>query len=699
MVSHVQKRDGRIVAFEPEKIENAIAKAIAAVKGKDGALAKKLARDATEIVRKRFTGRIPHVEEIQDIVEETLVRNGYAEVAKAYILYRRQRAEQREFKTFLGVIDDLKMGVNAIKVLQRRYLKKDEKGNVIERPSQLFRRVARVVAASDRKYGWDAKKSEEEFYSVMASREFVPNSPTLMNAGTPLGQLSACFVIPVPDSLEGIFDAVKMQALIQQSGGGTGFSFSRLRPKGDVVKSTMGVASGPVSFMKIFDMSTEQIKQGGRRRGANMGILRVDHPDILEFITMKADMKAFPNFNISVAVTDEFMRAVVRDSEYELVNPRTNGVVKRLRARAVFDLICTSAWKTGDPGLVFIDEINRRHPLREWAEIEATNPCGEQPLLPYESCNLGSIDLSKLVRKNGELDWERLRSLVHTGIHFLDNVIDVNRYPHPEIARITRLNRKVGLGVMGYADMLVRMGIPYDSKEALRTGERVMAFIEREGRKYDEELGKKKGSFPNFAHSTWRRKHKAMRNACLFTIAPTGTISIIAGCSSGIEPLFAVSFVRDVMEGTKLIETNSHFEAVARARGFYSRELMLKIAKTGSVQGMREVPKDVQRVFVTTFDIEPKWHVLTQAAFQKHVDNAVSKTVNLPHDATPKDIHDIYMLAWKTKCKGITVYRYGSKPEQVLYIGGIEEEKLKEKEFVVADSEFAGDCIGPVCRV
>jgi ribonucleoside-diphosphate reductase alpha chain len=515
-----------------------------------------------------------------------------------------------------------------------------------------------------------------------------------MNAGTELGQLSACFVLPVPDSIEGIFDAIKYTAIIHKTGGGTGFSFSRLRPRGDVVKTTGGVASGPLTFMKVFDVATDVIKQGGRRRGANMGILRVDHPDILDFITAKSKEGVLSNFNISVAVTDDFMKKVENNQEYELINPRTKKVVKKLNAKDVFDLIVTYAWKTGDPGLVFIDEINRHNPTPKLGDIESTNPCGEQPLLPYESCNLGSINLSKFV-KGKKIDWNKLRKTIRSSVHFLDNVIDVNKYLIEETEKITKANRKIGLGVMGFAELLIKLGIPYDSEKALKTAERIMKFIQKESHKMSQELGKARGSFPNFKDSIWKKKYRYMRNATVTTIAPTGSISIICGTTSGIEPLFAVSFVREVMEGMRLLEVNPLFEEIARKRKFFSTELLMKIAKTGSVKDVEEVPEDVRRIFVTALDISPEWHVRMQATFQKYTDNAVSKTINLRHDATPDDVRKAYLLAWKLKCKGITVYRYGSKPEQVLYIGLLEKE-VGDKH-VVADSEFSGGCAGVVC--
>jgi ribonucleoside-diphosphate reductase alpha chain len=693
-VSKVTKRDGRVVDFDENKIAAAILKALKAVKRGDGDLAKRLSEEVVRLLNLRFEDKIPSVENIQDLVEEALIRNGYADVAKAYILYRQKRTEIREYKKFFGVVDDLKLGVNAIQVLKNRYLMKDEEGKVVETPKQMFRRVAKAVAKADLIYdkNVDVESAEETFYQVMADREFLPNSPTLMNAGTKLGQLSACFVLPVEDSIEGIFTTLKHMAMIHQSGGGTGFSFSKLRPAGDIVGSTKGVASGPVSFMTIYDAATNVIKQGGRRRGANMAILDVTHPDILRFIEAKSREGILTNFNISVAVTDEFMDAVEKDTEYDLVNPRNGKAESRLRARHVFDLIVSNAWRTGDPGIVFIDEINRHNPTPHVGKIRSTNPCGEQPLLPFESCNLGSINLAKMV-KDKDVDWTKLKRVVRVAVHFLDNVIDVNKYPVPEIGELTRANRKIGLGIMGFADMLIMLGVPYDSEEALAHAEKVMKLISDEATRKSVEVSEKRGAFPNFRGSIWEKKgYKTIRNATVTTVAPTGTISIIGGCSGGIEPIFAVAFVRNVMEGTRLLEIQPTFEELAKERGFYSRDLMLEIAKKGSIQSIEGVPEDVRRIFVTSLDIDPEWHVRMQAAFQKYVDNAVSKTVNLPPDATVEDVRRVYMLAYKLKCKGITVYRYGSKKEQVLYVGPLLTKELATEDHVSADSEYAGGC-------
>ena len=586
---------------------------------------------------------------------------------------------------------------NARVVLQRRYLSKDREGNVLEDPEGMFRRVARNLSQSDLEYGAtepERAATEDRFYAVMRRLEFLPNSPTLMNAGRELQQLSACFVLPVEDSLDAIFTKVKETALIHKSGGGTGFAFSRLRPEGDVVGSTGGVASGPVSFINAFDAATDVVKQGGTRRGANMGILHVSHPDILAFIQSKEDGRRLSNFNISVAVTEDFMEKAENGEDYELVNPRTGQVVGRLNAGDVFRRMTELAWRTGDPGIVFLDRINRDNPNPQLGDIESTNPCGEQPLLPYESCNLGSLNLARMVRYAGDdvaIDWQRMAEVITTAVHMLDSVIDMNDYPIPEIADMSRRTRRIGLGVMGWSDLLIQMGVRYDSQEALALAREVMRFIQNETYRASCELAETRGPFPEWERSAYNTGASArpMRNSAPVTIAPTGTISIIAGASSGIEPLFALSYVRNVMDNTRLVEGNTYFEAVARHEGFYSEALMEQLAAVGSLEEL-DVPGWVKDVFRVSHDIDPRWHVRMQAAFQEYTDNAVSKTINFPHDAKVDDVAEAYRSAYTLGCKGITVYRDGSKAEQVLSTGATTEPAQSDGKPDVVEIEVPG---------
>ncbi|MBW1889688.1 MAG: vitamin B12-dependent ribonucleotide reductase [Deltaproteobacteria bacterium] len=570
------------------------------------------------------------------------------------------------------VKNGLVLSDNARSVLKRRYLKKDSQGRLVESPRQMFKRVSRHIARAEKKYGDDAtaKKMEETFYGMMTELKFLPNSPTLMNAGRRLGQLAACFVLPVEDSMDGIFDSLKNAALIHKSGGGTGFSFSRLRPKDSRVGTTGGVASGPVSFMKIFNTATEQVKQGGTRRGANMAILRVDHPDIMEFIACKKNDGDLNNFNISVGLTEKFMEAVQAGSTYDLIDPCDTVKTGELNAAGVYHTLVEQAWETGDPGIIFLDRINRDNPTPLLGEIESTNPCGEQPLLPLEACNLGSINLAKFVDSSGKtpsVDYKDLKATVQNAVRFLDNTIDMSNYPIPEIDTMVKGNRKIGLGVMGFADLLFRLNVPYNSEAALDVAGEVMGFIQKTSHEASQKLAKKRGAFKNYDKSIYNGKNGGTcRNATTTTIAPTGTLSIISDCSSGIEPLFALSFVRNVMDNDKLMEVNPYFESVAKERGFYSTELMDSIARKGSIRDFEDIPEDIREVFVTAHDVTPEWHLRMQAAFQKHTDNAVSKTVNLPNNATIADVHRIYDSAFELGCKGVTIYRDGSKKNQVL---------------------------------
>ncbi|MBW3002534.1 adenosylcobalamin-dependent ribonucleoside-diphosphate reductase [Candidatus Woesearchaeota archaeon] len=689
-IAKIKKRDGSLADFKPEKITEVLEKAISDAKIKDGRLAKKLTGQIVKTMESAFgTKLMPRTQDVEDVLLNTLSANKkLTPIADAYTAYKKEHKESIGFRTVHGVRDDIGLSQNAIKVLAKRYLLRNDQGKIIETPARMFQRVAKTVAQAETNYKKSTSKAEKEFYEVLSRLEFLPNSPTLMNAGTDIGQLAACFVLPVEDSIRSIFRAVENMAIIHQTGGGTGFSFSKIRPKYDIVKTTKGKASGPISFMTVFDKTTEVIKQGGKRRGANMGILHVSHPDIVEFINSKTEEGMLKNFNISVAVTEDFMEAVNKNKEFWLINPRTKQKIKMVSAKIIFELLTKAAWDHGDPGIIFIDEINEKNPTPQAGVIESTNPCGEQPLLPYESCNLGSINLSKMVR-NSKPDWTKLKKTVRAAVHFLDNVIDVNKFPISEIEEKTKANRKIGLGVMGFADMLVKLKMPYDSEKAIQFAEKLMKFITAEARKKSEELGKERGNFPNFEKSVYAKKHKNMRNATVTTLAPTGSISIFADTTSGIEPFFAITYVREILDHTSMLEVNKLFEEVAQQRGFYTKDLFAKIAKEGSVQKVKGIPGDIKKIFKTALEIKPEWHVKMQAAFQKYTDNAVSKTVNLSEDAKPEDVQKVYLLAHKLKCKGLTVYRYGSKKEQVLYIG---KESFRKAE------EYAGSCPHRTCE-
>jgi ribonucleoside-diphosphate reductase alpha chain len=701
MPEKIRKRDGSIVPFEKAKIVNAIYRAamdVLSAHRKADDISSSVADIVVNSISEKFEDRIPDVESIQDIVETSLMSEGYSTVAKSYILHRHKRSEIRFTKSALELKDDLKLPVNTMEVLKKRYLLKDNNQNITETPGEMFRRVASHVAQAQMNFNSEVsvQQAEEKFYQMMSNLEFMPNSPTLMNSGTSFGQLSACFVLPVEDSIDGIFETLKNMARIHQSGGGTGFNFSHLRPKGALVSTTKGSASGPVSFMSIFDKATGVIVQGGRRRGANMGILRCDHPDIVDFVEAKAAKGMFENFNLSVAVTDKFIADVKADRVFNFKNPLMGKKSGTIKAKSLFDLIVNAAWRTGDPGLVFIDEINRKNPTPQAGKIEATNPCGELPLLAYESCNLASINLSKMV-DNRKLNWDKLKDCVNWGILFLDNVIEVNKYPLPEIKEITLANRKIGLGVMGFADMLIMLGIPYNSEEALNLAKKTMRFIHRHSTEASMKLSEERGVFPNYDKSIYAAKNLKLHNATVNTIAPTGTISIISACSSGIEPIFAISFVRNVLSGIKLFEVNPLFENIAKKQGFYREDIISRIAKQGSLQQIKNIPDELKKTFVTSFDIEPLEHLQIQAAFQKYTDNAVSKTINLPESASVDDVRNIYLKAHELKCKGITIYRYGSKDQQVLSFG-VKEETLKQnRELIVADSEYSGGCAAGEC--
>lgn len=717
-IKQIIKRDGRVVEFSLGKLAGAIWKAGKETQEFEEKEAKRLAEIAVNLVEK--SGKeMPSVEQVQDVVEQVLMAAGHYRTAKAYILYRQARSDERRVERLIGVKDDLDLSPNQLKVLQSRYLMKDEDGKVIETPSEMFRRVARTLARVELKTPRQrtgrqnseskTKEVEEEFYQVMSGLRFLPAGRTLNNAGTPQSQLANCFVLPVEDSIEGIFNSVKWMAQVHQTGGGTGFNFSKLRPRGDAVtKSTGGFATGPISFMKVFDIATRQVMQGGKKRGANMGILNVDHPDVLEFINCKNESNEIENFNISVGITDAFMKAVKNDQDWNLINYRTGEVVTTLKARSLMGQLVSSAWRTGDPGLIFLDPINRNNPLIDkYGSIDATNPCGEQPLHPFDACNLGSINLavhvreipksearnnkqirnskSKTQNREFEVDWEKLGETVRVGVRMLDNVIDACKYPLPQITKTVQANRRIGLGVMGFSDMLYQLRIPYDSEEGVKLAKKLAKHIQDKSWEASEKLAKEKGVFPRWKESSFAKEKRKVRNVAITTIAPTGSISMLADASSGIEPVFALAFTKNVVEEAGLSYLNKYFEHELEVSAWADGDpehkvrdrIVREVAAAGSVAHISGVPDEAKSVYRTAHDISPEWHVKMQASWQKYTDNAVSKTINFPNSATIDDVWDAYMLAWETGCKGITIYRDGSKDVQILSVGTQQKQSNK----------------------
>jgi ribonucleoside-diphosphate reductase alpha chain len=689
----LRRRDGAVVRFDPVRIEAAVARAARETR-QDQVPAADIAAAVSAQLAGQLGRRLPGVEDVQDAVEQELSVRGFADVARAYADYRRGRAALREAKNALGVRDDLKLSLGPVAVLAERYLLRDEHGRVTESTGEMLDRAASFVAAAEETWSrGSGPEWAEKFAGSMRQLEFLPNSPTLMNAGTGIGMLSGCVVLPVDDSLGSIFRALADAAVLHQAGAGTGYSFSQLRPLGDTVASTRGTASGPVSFLSVFDTAASVLAQGGRRRGASMAVLDVSHPDIAEFIDAKR-AGGLEHFNLSVAVPGRFMRAVVTGSAHRLVNPRTGRTVARVPAAQLFERICEAAWQGGDPGLLFTDRINCDNPLPALGRIEATNPCGEVPLLPYESCNLGSVNVARFVT-GGRVDFRRLSAAVQLAVRFLDDVIDVSRYPLAELEQASRATRKVGLGAMGLAELLAMLGVPYDSAAAIRLTSRIFRVIQAEARSASAALAARRGPFPLYAQSTHaRRGIGPLRNAQLTSVAPTGTISLIAGTTSGIEPIFALAYQRHIL-GRQIAEANALFERTARERGFYTPELMAEVARTGTVGQNLAVPADVRAAFVTALEISPGWHLKMQAAVQRHVDAAVAKTVNLQASATPADVQALYLAAWRAGVKGITVYRYGARPGQVLTLASPARPSGAS---VQVHAGYSGGCGGHICE-
>lgn len=698
----VRKRDGHIEPWVEDKLETTVGKAFRLTQHHNGQELRRLVSRITRIIHTRFSEGVVSSEEIPSVVEEVLVGQGYVETASAYLLYIREPKKRLRVREYFGIPDDLHLGMNALWLLQERYFLRDKNGAVAETPRQLFHRVAKTIAQGERHYEGtpqDIERWTTWFEDLLENRVFFPNSPTLMNAGVKNAQLSACFVLPLEDSIAGIFDTLSCAARIQQTGGGTGFDFSSLRPQGDLIHTTGGQASGPVSFIELFHHATEVMKRGGKRSGANMAVLRFDHPDIETFIASKRDPRHLTNFNVSVGVTDSFMRAVRLGTSITLRHPRTGKTTKKISARKLFEQIVHAAWETGDPGLLFLDEINRKNTTRHLGEITATNPCGEQPLHPWEACTLGSINLTKVLKgipTKGDVDWGLLRQTIHSAVRFLDNAIDKSHYPDARIAKMVQGNRRIGLGVMGFAEYLIHLGIPYASAQALKEAKRLAAFLQDEAHRASEQLARDRGNFPFYKGSEWDKRGIPMRHAAVTTIAPTGSISLIAGCSSGIEPLFAVGFVRETGQGVHLFEISPSFEAIARQEGFWSSKLFHKILQTGSVQGVHGIPSSIQALFRTAHEIPVSQHIRMQAVFQSSIDHAVSKTVNLPARAKESDVREAFLLAWKLHCKGVTIYRQDSKPRQTLQkgivVGGKQAHPL-----LVKHAGYTGSCSNGTC--
>ncbi|MEK7513428.1 MAG: adenosylcobalamin-dependent ribonucleoside-diphosphate reductase [Patescibacteria group bacterium] len=683
-LTKIKKRDGRVAAFEEAKITQAI-RAVVEHKSEP----ERLTKIVITIVKKGLNGEIPTVEQVQDVVEQVLMAAGHYEAAKEYILYREKHKTVRQVKEMLGVEDNLGLSVNQLKVLENRYLRHDESGKVLETPSDLFRRVAKFVAQNEIKS--KEGKWEKEFYEVMTKMEFMPAGCYLRSAGTKKPSLANCFVLPIEDDMGQIFDAVKWLALVQQRGGGTGFNFSKLRPKGDYVQKSGGFATGPVSFMKVFDAATGQVMQGGFRMGANMGILNVDHPDILEFITCKTEQGEITNFNISVGATDEFMRAVKKNQRFSLKNPRTGEMVQTLPAKQLFDQMVGLAWRTGDPGMIFLDQINKYNPvLKTLGPLLATNPCGEQPLHPFDVCNLGSINLAKMIisaKGRHEVNWKRLEEVTQIAVRFLDNGVDVSGYPIPQIEAMAKANRRIGLGIMGWADMLYQLGVAYNSDEGVKLAEKVMKTVNEAAVGESISLAKEKGIFNNWKGSEYEKRGVKRRNLAVTTIAPTGTIAMVADCASGIEPNFALSYTKNVVDEAGLSYVNQYFRQALEATKLSAEEkndVLQQVARTGSCQNIEVLSKTMKQTFVTAYDITPEWHVKMQAAWQKHTENAVSKTINFPQNASIEDVEKAYLLAWSLGCKGITIYRSGSREGQVL---AVEEDKKENNPTVKIQSK------------